>query len=254
MQGTSTITPIKEVQIKGTVLMRLRQRKNQSWINNINVYDVFCGDGENIICDETVQGSPLEICDAINESGMDAAFIASDIKHLSVMALCPMLKAKANTDLFTHKRYSAEKAKATDQMDKIICYLKKSKGNHAIIIVDPNGPGVMPFDKMLYIMKHHSKQADMLINISETAINRILGCHITKDKNWWEKYDSFVEIIWSILATCKCGWIRTPIKGDRQRWRFICCWSFAPPLHNWEKQGLFEVRSKDDLVQMIGVK
>jgi len=250
MQGMSMITPIKEVQIKGTVLMRLRQRKFQQYIRKISVFDIFCGDGENSVAGETIQGSPLEIADAINESGMsNVSFIESDINKIAVDHLMKELREKNNTNR-NHAFISIEMS-AKDALNEILRYLSMNKNNHAIVVVDPNGPADLPFDAIKKLVHEYSSQADLIMNVSETAFKRILKCRTTREKNWWKGYCDFIEIISDIMKGAREGWLRMPIKSDRQKWRFICCWSFSPPRNAWENQGLYRVSGIEQLKNLI---
>lgn len=258
MQGQSYATPTKEYHIKSVVKMRLRQRKNQDWIEKINVYDIFSGDGQNIVDGIDMQGSPLEIADAISESGVDAQFVASDIRAFSVKILEAKLNAKKQIDLLRNLDFSVNQNSAENQLDVIHDFLDEDRRNHAIVVIDPNGPKVMPFEKMRYIMATHGNQCDMIINVAETHLARIMACNITKNKNWWARFDSVVDALWAIVATTGNGWLRKPLRIEgnpcgvnSHRWRFVCVWGFAPPRNEWRTENFFRVDSLQSLKKQM---
>jgi hypothetical protein len=130
MQGQSHATMKKEMHIHGVVKMRLMQRKNQRYIKDIRVYDIFSGDGQNIVDDITMQGSPLEIADAIASSKVNAKFIASDIRPISVDYLRERLESKSVelrlcVDLFSCLKFEVMENSASNQLDVISDYLKQ---------------------------------------------------------------------------------------------------------------------------------
>ena len=138
-QGRGKVTALKEVQIKGTVKMRLTQRKKQgSYIKKIAVFDIFSGDGVNIVDDISIPGSPLEIASAIEESGIHSKiqtyFFASDSRQDAIDSLGYLLGVYPFA--LAIMQNEAEK-----QLDYLESYLTESKSNHAILVVDPNGPG-----------------------------------------------------------------------------------------------------------------
>lgn len=241
-QGMSAVTPVKEVQIKGTVKMRLLQRKNQrSYIKEIRVYDVFSGDGRNVVEGQEIQGSPLEIADAIRESEVDAELYASDILDDTISRLEPALATKGVP-------YHLRVCSAAERFAEIRDYVCSSpKGHHAIVVVDPNGPGALPFEQMLDLAKRRAGQVDLLVNISETAMKRILACAVTKDKNWWADMPSFRDFLLRLFTYYREMWLRDAIAGDPQRWRFICFWGWTPPGGPWEKQHLYQIKTQEEL-------
>lgn len=247
-QGSSQVTAIKEIQIYGVVKMRLTQRKNQGYISNIYVYDIFSGDGVNIVDGSAVWGSPVEIARAISDSGISTikpvSFIASDLRIDAVERLQNTLKDMAGF------RCICEQSKASDQLRKIYSNLR-NQNSHALIVIDPNGPGTLPFNEIKQVAYTYNKRADLFINISETAINRILNCGITKDKNWWAGYDNFESIILDIFSFYKQAWVRRVLPGDRQKWRFICFWSWGRTKSGWCKQYLDVVNSPEELKRIL---
>lgn len=257
-QGQSHATPAKEYHIKCVVKMRLTQRKFQRYIKQIRVFDIFSGDGQNSVSGINMQGSPLEIADAIIESGVDAFFVASDIREFAVEMLDSRLAKKTYPDMFREFRYSVNKNSAEDQLDIIHKYLDESEDNHAIVIVDPNGPKVLPFEKLRSIMQQHGRQCDMILNIAEGHLSRIMACSVTKDKNWWAKYDSIIRVIWDVINTTGNGWLRMPLRIEgnpgnvnSHRWRFVCTWGWCPPKNEWAGQNFFRVNSYADLKQQM---
>lgn len=249
-QGCSDVTAIKEIQIKGTVETRLLQRKYQGYIDKIGIFDVFCGDGKNIIEGQTILGSPVEIIRAIRKSGVSkhqtVSFYASDNRQTALDTLSNLIDRYCDNTF----RVEIQKETADAQLRKVERFLSESKNTHAIVVVDPNGPGVLPFNELLNLSRF-SKQLDIIINISEVAINRIKGCSITKNKNWWARYDTFEDILWAIKAPYCEGWIRDAVKGDKQKWRIFTAWSWSPPKNPWEKQRLFKIKTKEDIRNIL---
>jgi len=243
LQGFSQITPIKEVQIGGTVQMRLTQRKHQHWISAIRVYDVFSGDGVNILEGESIDGSPVEIANAIIGADVDCELWASDINPVA----CERLGVTLQGYPFCH----VEPQRAEEQLRRAAGWLAGNRTRHAVIVIDPNGPGVLPWDAMMLIAEKYAKQADIIFNISETAMRRVMACSLTKCCNWWAEYQTFTDALAHILRNYRAGWVRQALNGDRQKWRLLCMWSFAPPKRAWEAQGLIEVRSRADIETAI---
>ena len=246
-QGVSNITIIKEAQIYGAIKTRLLQRKNAYWIRKTHIFDIFSGDGMNIVDGEVVWGSPIETLYAIIHSGISRySFIASDIRSDAVERL-----EQRMGDLGKHTDTKFQTVDAASQIKHIRELMRNHPSNHTLVIIDPNGPGVMPFKEMRVLSQIYSKRVDIFLNISETAINRILRCGITKNKNWWAEYESFSSIILDIFKHYKQAWVRKVIIGDRQKWRFICFWSYAPTKSGWDKQGLISVPSKQEMEEIL---
>lgn len=249
-QGSSSITAIKEAQIYGVIKTRLVQRKFAGiWIGRVHVYDIFSGDGVNQVDGHAVWGSPIETINAIVDSGLNCSktvlFTASDKRKDSIERLQVMIGE------FNDFPVRCQTIEAADQISEIGKMLEANPKDHAIIIVDPNGPGVMPFNEIRELSKRYGKRVDILLNISETAMNRILGCKITRDKNWWACFDDFSSIVCDIFENYKQAWVREVIKGDRQKWRFLCFWTYAPPKRDWSKQGIRSVSSKQQMCAIL---
>ena len=249
-QGCSQITKIKEIQIKGLVSFRLTQRKFQpNYLKNIGIFDIFCGDGENTVDGESFAGSPIEIINAILETeaykNKRIGFFASDNRESAVETLHNRLSKR--TYPF---KVEVMKRLADEQLDFVRKFLMNSKVNHAILVMDPNGPAVIPFEKIKALSKY-SDRLDVIINISEGAINRIKGCGITKDKNWWADYETFEDIIIEFLKGYKEGFMRGAVKGDKQKWRIVTMWSWGLPKNDWKKQGLYKIRTKQDITTIL---
>jgi hypothetical protein len=249
-QGCSDVTPIKEIQIRGVIETRLNQRKLQpKYINRIGIFDIFCGDGTNIVDGESIPGSPLEIINAIQSTGVFKTkgidFFASDNRQDAVDTL---------TNLLTREVYPFSvniiKKPADEQLEFVHWYLSENRRHHVILLVDPNGPGVIPFDKLNHLSKFSSR-LDVIINISESAILRIKACSKTKHKNWWAGYQTFEDILWELLRGYNEGWIRDVIKGDRQKWRIMTMWSWCPPRNAWEKQRLYRIKTKQNIIDIL---
>ena len=243
-QGMSAVTPVKEIQIHGVVQMRIMQRKRgfaEGWVPELRVYDVFAGDGENIVQGETIQGSPLEIADAVIESGLPCSMHASDINEMSTLALARRLSEKPGL------KHTVTQKPAAQALADVAVYLSANKKNIAVVVVDPNGPGVLPYRELLNLATHFPYRCDLLLNISETAMKRILACAVTKDKNWWAPLSSFPEFIWSLGKHYRQMWVRRVLPSDPQRWRMLCFWSGVPPKDPWAKQQLYIVDSLEAL-------
>jgi len=249
-QGCSSVTKTKEIEIRGIFEMRLNQRKYQkSYLRNIRIFDIFCGDGENQVVGETFLGSPFEIINAIESTKVyenkHVDFVASDNRQVAIELLLKRVNRKDHPF-----KVNVLKMPADESIDLVKSYLSSSNANHAILLVDPNGPGVIPFQQ-LNDLRRYSSRLDVIINISESAINRIKGCGITKNKNWWADYENFEAILCELRRGYKWGWLRDCIKGDKQRWRLIVLSGWAKPKSGWEKQGLYEITSDQDIIDML---
>jgi hypothetical protein len=250
LQGCSQVTKIKEIQIKGLISFRLNQRKFQgSYLKNIGIFDIFCGDGVNSVDGESIDGSPIEIANAILETEVykkkQVGLIASDNRESAVELLRKRL-SKRDSPFWIN----VIKRTADEQLDVVRKYLNSKKSNHAILVVDPNGPATFPFEK-LNALSVFSDRLDVIINISESAINRIKACGITKDKNWWANYETFEDIIVEFLKGYKEGFMRGAVKGDKQKWRIVTMWSWSKPKNDWKKQGLYKIRTKQDITTIL---
>jgi len=248
-QGCSLATEFKEIQIYGLFEMRLLQRKNQgAWIKSLGLFDIFCGDGQNQLEGKLISGSPIEILRAIKTTEIykyiKTAFFPSDIRLGAIKGLSTLMGDIHQIDVRLQVR------NAETQIGLIEKYLSKSRMNHAIILIDPNGPKIMPIEKIKRLGKFH-KQVDLIINISETAINRLKACSVTKDKNWWANYDNFAEILWDIKKQYRWGFLRDTLPSDPQRWRIFTAWSSMRPRNGWEKQGFYKIESKQDIINIL---
>jgi hypothetical protein len=247
-QGCSSVTIIKEIQIAGVIKMRLNQRKNQKYIKIIGIFDIFCGDGVNIVENKTILGSPIEIVNSIKTTQIyktkQIDFFASDNRELAIYTLSRRLDYE---DLPFN--VNVIKKTADEQLDFVKEYLTQNN-THVILLIDPNGPGVIPFEKLNCLSKYASC-LDIIINISEIAIKRIKGCSITKNCNWWADYETFEDILWELKKGYKQGWIRDAIKGDNQKWRIMTLWSWRPPDNAWEKQRLYKIETKQDIINIL---
>lgn len=248
-QGCGSVTAIKEVQIKGTIAMRLNMRKHQDYIKRIGIFDIFCGDGKNSIGGETILGSPIEIINAIKETAIylekPIDFFASDNRQTAIDTLSNLL----NREVYPFS-LNIIKNPADHQLVYLERYLRDNRLAHVILVVDPNGPKVLPFEQLNALSKY-AKRLDVIINISEVAIKRIKGCSITKDCNWWAGYKTFEDILWALKQGYKSGWLRDVVKGDNQKWRLMTLWSWTPPRNPWEKQGLYPIHSRQDIVNIL---
>jgi len=250
-QGCSRVTAIKEIQIRGVIEMRLNQRKNQQgYIKRIGIFDVFCGDGKNIIeGGETILGSPIEIINAVKSTRIYESkqidFFASDNRYLAIDRLSNLL----SYEILPFGINIIQKP-ADEQLGFIEWYLNQDNRNHVILLIDPNGPGVIPF-KQLNDLSSYASRLDVIINISESAIKRIKGCRTTKNCNWWANYETFEDILWELLKGYREGWIRDVIKGDNQKWRIMTLWTWTPPRRAWEKQRLYKVTTKQDIIDIL---
>lgn len=213
------------------------------------IYDIFSGDGINIIKGESIWGSPIETVNAIYDSQIheykNTEFVASDIRIESV----DMLKKRIG--VIDEFKTEFRVQNATNQIADIYSRMESNPKHHAIVIVDPNGPGVLPFNEILNLTRKFHGRLDLFLNISETAMNRVLNCKVTKDKNWWAGYGDFKNIVVAIYTNYKEAWFRNVIKGDHQRWRFICFWTYAPPKNDWSKQGLMSIKSHIDIDNIL---
>ena len=250
-QGSSFVTPIKEIQINGVIKVRLNQRKFHDWISKIIVADIFSGDGTNVISGTEIAGSPIEIIKAIKETKIlehkDIEFLANDIRMESVEALKVRIEAE-NLERLPIQYHTKAADEALVTIEEL---LHNDRAAHCILLVDPNGPSVMPFDRIISLARMFSKRMDIIVNISETAIKRVLASPTCKDKNWWAGMQSFSDVLWNIFENYKEGWLRTVIKGDYQKWRFACFWNYAPPKHDWSKQGLLKISSEEDINKIL---
>lgn len=247
-QGVSDVTQKKEMDFYGICNTRLCQRKFQPYIKQVYLFDVFCGDGQNIVNGNIITGSSLKMAQAIEASGIsetkDVFLICSDIRKDAV--------SKLNTQ-FSSSQYSFEnivvQRTASEQIKHIHKIAREDKNAHFIIVVDPNGPKTLPFDEIEAIAKDSAitKRVDIVVNVSVTSIKRMVQHRISAGAkyDWWIKTVECLgrDFFKKLARNYKGAWIRKPL-GDRQGWVVLAFFNWSPPRNDWSKAGFINLNSK----------
>ena len=247
-QGVSEVTQKKELDFYGICNTRLMQRKFQPYISRIYMFDVFCGDGHNVVNGDIMTGSPGTIANAIECSGItetkDVFLICSDIRHDAITKL---------NNYFDNRKwsfgYGAFESTASDQIKHIHKIAKQDKKAHFIIVVDPNGPKALPFDEIEQLSKDKSvrNRVDIIVNVSATSIKRMVKHRISAGAkyDWWIKAVEYLgrDFFQRIAKNYKGAWIRKPL-GDKQGWVIMAYFNWSPPKNDWNKAGFIDFNSK----------
>lgn len=247
VQGNSTLTPRKELEIGGITWMRLKQFTSPYFkYREVVLADIFCGTGRNDVQGEIVDGSPLRIFNAYRRSGntnVSFKFWFSDI----LPEACAMLRT-----LIPHQNNISIRAMAAaDALNVLGNYASKHPETLLLIVLDPNGPKDFPKYETVDLINSFSKRLDIIPYISATAINR---CISARDKanlsfRWWlggiENFDD--GFISALTKNGRQGWIREPIPGDKWHWTMLPTYGHFFTKSDWSKQGLVFINSERGL-------
>lgn len=251
-QGASKMTKAKEDGIKGITHMRINQFKD-IWFRRkhrrVIVADIFCGSGRNVVEDEQVDGSPIQILQAYSEvknkeklCGLNFDFWFSDVKKSSCESLEKYICQLFGVNIGVKPMY------ASDAVNLIGNILAKDRSVYLLLIVDPNGPKDFPKEELEGLIRAFPKRVDVAPYISATTVNRCIGANRSgRDfSDWWigsiENLDA--GFIQSLTYNGKrSGWIRQPIQGDRFKWTLIPTFGHGKPHSGWEKGGYVEINS-----------
>jgi hypothetical protein len=266
IQGASRFTERKEFEIGALVQMRLRQLKglqSSRYYNDVIIADVFSGSGENVISgrEDPIDGSPLRLLWALETATMrkdgpslmgfaskTIRLFFSDIRAEAVAKLATLIGDRWTPPPGLNTQIHTATLPASSAIALLHQTLNQSPSHHLILVIDPNGPKDFPRDEVLALLAAHSARVDLIPYISATAVNRCLqhrdqcGAHY----GWWlSAIDRFDTGFIHAIARNRHGWIREPIKGDRQRWLMLP--TFTPhlvPRNDWEKQGYVSLHSE----------
>jgi len=247
-QGVSDVTKKKEMDFFGICNTRLAQRKFQSYIKQVYLCDVFCGDGQNVINGEILSGSPVKMAQAIEGSGItetkDVFLICSDIRRDAITKL---------NEHFSSSQYSFNHAiiqkTASEQIKYIHQAAREDRDAHFIVVVDPNGPKALPFEEIESIAMDQSitKRVDIIVNVSATSIKRMVQHRLSAGAKyeWWIKAVEYLgrDFFQRLARHYKGAWIRQPL-GDKQGWVMLAYFNWSPPKNDWSKAGFINLNSK----------
>lgn len=249
-QGAGGATAQKSYDLGGLLKMRMRQNQGK-WVDcgrvkRFMVFDLFCGDGYNIVNSEQILGSPLRVIEAIQNTKLasrveDFHLVFSDVRDSAIDSLRvsinqEYLPSNVNTVL--------AEATAQEMLPKITESLKGQEDFHCVLILDPNGPAQLPLDELREFSAIHGKRSDVIINLNVTAYKRIWG-HLSgqgKDSyDWWIAYirdlDHFVQ---TVGEHYQGEWMRENRPG-LGGWSILCCFGYSTPTF-WAKAGYFPYR------------
>lgn len=245
IQGSSAHTKRKEFEIEGVSHMRFKQFKNRFFrYRHVLCADVFCGTGINEVGGEIIEGSPMRLLRAYSRSENNGRFFHfwfSDIRTQACEALRMLVEQKYGLKAEIHP-YAASAA-----INVIGDILHQNPGVFLFLILDPNGPKDFPKNEVQSLLSAYSKRVDVIPYISATTINRCIGARNKAGmdfRGWLGQIENFDEgFVSSLVEHNRRGWIRKPIKADRQRWTMLPTFGCMEPRNDWSKQGYVKLNS-----------
>lgn len=249
IQGSSGLTPRKEFEIQSLTTLRLRQFKNQYFrYPRVLCADVFSGSGSNEVGGEIIDGSPIRIL-----NGYQAAknfrrfcFLFSDVRKQACELLTALVASKFPK---LNVPIGIEQLLASDAINLIGNIMDKNPDLFLYLVLDPNGPKDFPKREVEDLLAAFSKRTDVIAYISATTINRCIGARnkAGMDFGGWlgqiEDFDS--GFVAAMTSGNRNGWIRMPIKGDRQKWTMLPTFGCMTPRNDWNKQGFVDLKSDE---------
>jgi len=207
-QGSGSVTELKSDELFKLIRMRMQQNQG-SWVKwgkvkRFFIFDLFCGEGVNIVDDKTVLGSPLcalnalrscKLVDVVEEVGL----YLSDVRPEAI----DMLNAEIESNYIPdNAKVHLQNIEAKGALSQITNFLSRQEDYHAILILDPNGPAQIPLEELDAFSQLHSDNSDVILNFNVTAFKRVFGHRNGKGKDsyngWWAGWvkdvDDFVSI------------------------------------------------------------
>ncbi len=247
-QGTGSVTELKSDELFKLVKMRLIQNQG-SWakwqkVKRFYIFDLFCGEGTNIVDDKTILGSPLCSLNAIKSCKLpdmieQLGLYLSDVRPEAL----DVLDAELKTEFIPKNvKVHLQNITAKNALPVITGFLSNKKDFHAILILDPNGPAAIPLEELDEFSRIHGGHSDIILNFNITAFKRVFGHRNGKGKDsyndWWASWVEDVDDFVNIVSKHYNGtWMRKNRPG-LGGWSILCCFGYSQPSH-WKKQGYF---------------
>jgi len=252
-QGSGIATEKKSEDFYGILKMRLQMNQGK-WIKSGKVkeffiFDLFCGDGMNIVDDSEISGSPLRIMEAIKNTKLinkidKLTIVLSDIRKDALQILYSRIEEEGMPENVNIILLNED---ASDLLPKITTFLKTKKNYHAILLLDPNGPKTLPLPEIKEFSQFHSSNSDIIINFNVVAFKRIfghkkgLGCN--SYNSWWigalNSLSGFVETVEPFYKT---AWLRKNMRGCGG-WTILSCFGYGTSPKPWRNAGFLSYES-----------
>ena len=263
-QGMSEIsTPRKQRNLRHLTKLRLgmlHRRLGES-VSRLRIRDAFCGDGENVIEGELIDGSPQSILRGIQDATVEHRdFRAShhliecrfsDTREVAISQLSATILESWNVigDFFAHNSFSGlaetEKMDAVGAIAADSVWLSECRRRRLFLVLDPNGPSHFPYlDVQRLLTGPARSRVDVVIHVSAGAIKRVLG-HMPAQKSMSEWFGSFETMFVKALAADERAWVRVPAPGDSGQWCIMVYWSKPTPESDWRNAGFYMIGSDE---------
>lgn len=248
-QGASKATAIKTHHVGELASMRMAMNQGL-WVKyglkRFFMFDVYCGEGYNIVDNQEIIGTPLKLAEAAYNSNLvdlvgAVQLVCTDIRQDAINTLKPELQRYNREGLYL----SASVKESSEQIHNICNWMtnEKKEGRydfHAVIVLDPNGPKQLPLEEIRRLVDLHANKIDLILNINEVAFQRILGHKRGAGKNsydWWiclmQEVDDFYK---TISAGFKGMWVRRKVPGTNG-WSMAVTFGYSVPKNDWSKEG-----------------
>ena len=273
VQGASAITRKKECDISGLAYMQFMRTANayiglpgKEYIKRYRYTDALCGGGLNVVEGEIIEGSPYAISNSLIRAGDTNGNIRaaverrqlelyfSDIRQEAAASLSQLVEQDFDAqfrELFKVNHFSSvlriDQMPASEAVKRDMNWLMDHRGHRLGLCIDPNGPKALPFVEIadLLTRRQTRKNADVTINISATAVKRVLSVPMAQ-KEISEWIGEFRTMFIDVLAVDEKAWIRLPIEGDPQQWTMITYWA-TNPRNDWRAAGFVDIKSPEGL-------
>lgn len=250
IQGSSAhATPMKQDGIVGIVdmvnIMRQRSYKPVVFI------DFYCGSGTNVVDGREISGSPISMLEGIVKATSrmkqiprhPRMVVFNDIVQERSLDTLPVeveaWQAKqglpVNRDVLTcftktGQRFTVPIRYVAGSAQDMCAKVKQAIANrmHVVALIDPNGPKDAPWAELRELYEKHSKDFELLIHVSSTALKRVAGARAVTEFNF-APMPSHVSDMLQAFSGCG-GWIREPTGADQ--WTMVLITRF-PPRSGW---------------------
>lgn len=273
VQGASAITRKKECDINGLAYMQFMRTANafiglpgKQYIRRYRYTDALCGGGLNVVEGEIIEGSPYAISNALVQAGQKNGNVRaavtrrlidlnfSDIRQEAASSLADLIENDFDDkfrELFQLNHFSnavnIDRLAAVDAVKRDINWLWEDRDHRLALCIDPNGPKALPFVELAELLTNSRtrRRADVTVNISATAVKRVLSVPIAQ-KEISEWIGQFRTMFIDVLGANEKAWVRLPLDGDPQQWTIMTYWA-SMPKHDWRSAGFVDIKSDEGL-------